>query len=361
MKKLKLININKSYERNIPVLKDVSFSVDSGDFLVLLGPSGSGKSTILSIIAGFEQQDSGDVIIDGRNCNKESCQNRDIAMVFQNYALYPSMNVYNNIAFPLVNKHEKKDVIDQKVKAIAKTLQIEDILRKKVDKISGGQKQRVAIGRALVRKPVLLLLDEPLSNLDAVLRTQMRKELYNLHSQLEITMMFVTHDQVEALSLATKIIVLDKGEIQQIGTPQEIYDFPQNEFVATFIGSPQMNIFKECNACPVNDSAYSFSIIGQSYSIQPFESINFPVKLDIGVRPEDIVLTEDDNGKIHIAHKEFLGDVYVYHCEVKIEEEHLSFCVKSKKEYRTDKRYEIKFEKLHVFDAISKKRIQFNE
>lgn len=156
MKKLKLININKSYERNIPVLKDVSFSVDSGDFLVLLGPSGSGKSTILSIIAGFEQQDSGDVIIDGRNCNKESCQNRDIAMVFQNYALYPSMNVYNNIAFPLVNKHEKKDVIDQKVKAIAKTLQIEDILRKKVDKISGGQKQRVAIGRALVRKPVLI-------------------------------------------------------------------------------------------------------------------------------------------------------------------------------------------------------------
>lgn len=126
MKKLELININKSYERNIPVLKDVSFSVDSGDFLVLLGPSGSGKSTILSIIAGFEQQDSGDVIIDGRNCNKESCQNRDIAMVFQNYALYPSMNVYNNIAFPLVNKHEKKDVIDQKVKAIAKTLQIED-------------------------------------------------------------------------------------------------------------------------------------------------------------------------------------------------------------------------------------------
>jgi multiple sugar transport system ATP-binding protein len=151
------------------------------------------------------------------------------------------------------------------------------------------------------------------------------------------------------------------GEIQQIGTPQEIYDFPQNEFVATFIGSPQMNIFKECNACSVNDSTYSFSIIGQSYSIQPFESINFPVKLDIGVRPEDIVLTEDDNGKIHIAHKEFLGDVYVYHCEVKKEEEHLSFCVKSKKEYRIDKRYEIKFEKLHVFDAISKKRIQFNE
>lgn len=179
MKKLELININKTYEHNIPVLKNVSFSVDSDDFLVLLGPSGSGKSTILSIIAGFEPQNSGDVIIDGINCNKIPCQSRDIAMVFQNYALYPSMNVYNNIAFPLVNRHETKDRIAQKVRAIAKTLHIEDILKKKVDKISGGQKQRVAIGRALVREPTLLLLDEPLSNLDAVLRTQMRKELYN--------------------------------------------------------------------------------------------------------------------------------------------------------------------------------------
>ena len=274
MKKLELININKTYELNIPVLKNISFFVDSGDFLVLLGPSGSGKSTILSIIAGFEPQNSGDVFIDGYNCNKKPCQDRDVAMVFQNYALYPCMNVYNNIAFPLINRHEKKEIVNQKVRTIAKTLHIEDILKKKVDKISGGQKQRVAIGRALVREPTLLLLDEPLSNLDAVLRTQMRKELFNLHSQFRITMVYVTHDQSEALSLATKIIVLDGGEIQQIGTPQEIYDFPQNEFVATFIGSPQMNFFKEYNVFTVNERVYSVCLFNQTYIFELVESLN---------------------------------------------------------------------------------------
>ena len=235
MKKLELIDINKSYDTNVPVLKNVSFSVENGEFLVILGPSGCGKSTILSIIAGFEKQNDGSVIIDGINCDTVSCQKRDIAMVFQNYALYPNMNVYNNIAFPLVNRREKKEVIKEKVITISKMLQIEDILGKKVDKISGGQKQRVAIGRALVKNPSLLLLDEPLSNLDALLRSQMRKELYNLHSKLQKTMIYVTHDQTEALALATKIIVLNKGEVQQIGKPAEIYDCPANEFVASFM------------------------------------------------------------------------------------------------------------------------------
>ena len=239
MKKLELIDINKSYDTNVPVLKNVSFSVENGEFLVILGPSGCGKSTILSIIAGFEKQNDGSVIIDGINCDTVSCQKRDIAMVFQNYALYPNMNVYNNIAFPLVNRREKKEVIKEKVITISKMLQIEDILGKKVDKISGGQKQRVAIGRALVKNPSLLLLDEPLSNLDALLRSQMRKELYNLHSKLQKTMIYVTHDQTEALALATKIIVLNKGEVQQIGKPAEIYDCPANEFVASFMRPPK--------------------------------------------------------------------------------------------------------------------------
>ena len=337
MKKLELININKTYEHNIPVLKNVSFSVDSDDFLVLLGPSGSGKSTILSIIAGFEPQNSGDVIIDGINCNKIPCQSRDIAMVFQNYALYPSMNVYNNIAFPLVNRHETKDRIAQKVRAIAKTLHIEDILKKKVDKISGGQKQRVAIGRALVREPTLLLLDEPLSNLDAVLRTQMRKELYNLHSQFQVTMIYVTHDQVEALSLATKIIVLNEGEIQQIGTPKEIYDFPQNEFVAEFIGVPQMNFFRGYDVLDV-EHGYTFSFFDSTYKFEPIEPFNFVKKIDIGVRPEDIILVENDVGMICIIQKEFLGDVYIYHCETRDSLDSFQICVKTKEDYNQNKK-----------------------
>ena len=336
MKKLELIDINKSYETIVPVLKNVSFSVENGEFLVLLGPSGCGKSTILSIIAGFEKQNDGNIIIDGRNCDTVSCQNRDIAMVFQNYALYPNMNVYNNIAFPLVNRREKKEVVKEKVITISKMLQIEDILGKKVDKISGGQKQRVAIGRALVKNPSLLLLDEPLSNLDALLRSQMRKELYNLHSKLQKTMIYVTHDQTEALSLATKIIVLDKGEIQQIGTPTEIYNCPANEFVASFIGSPQMNLISMCKLCSKKNSLYSLSILGCEYQLESLAPIEF---VDVGFRPEDISLVKDENGTIHIKHKEFLGDTYIYHCEVKLNEKNIGFAVKTTDTYNTNTLY----------------------
>lgn len=357
MKKLELININKSYEHDIPVLKNVSFSVDNGDFVVLLGPSGSGKSTILSIIAGFEQQNAGDVVIDGNNCNKVPCQYRDIAMVFQNYALYPSMNVYNNIAFPLVNKREKKTVIDQKVKKIAKMLQIEDILKKKVDKISGGQKQRVAIGRALIRKPTLLLLDEPLSNLDAVLRMQMREELFNLHSQVRVTMIYVTHDQIEALSLATKIIVLNDGKIQQIGTPKEIYDFPKNEFVATFIGNPQMNLFKECSVFSKDNNEKFVLLLGQELPIETNISAKTFCLVDIGVRAEDIVLIKNDSGKTHILYKEFLGDSYVYHCKTQDVKMTFHFCTKTKDDYCTTHTYDVKILKAHFFDASLKIRL----
>ena len=354
MKKLELIDINKSYETNVPVLKNVSFSVENGEFLVLLGPSGCGKSTILSIIAGFEKQNDGNIIIDGRNCDTVSCQNRDIAMVFQNYALYPNMNVYNNIAFPLVNRREKKEVVKEKVITISKMLQIEDILGKKVDKISGGQKQRVAIGRALVKNPSLLLLDEPLSNLDALLRSQMRKELYNLHSKLQKTMIYVTHDQTEALSLATKIIVLDKGEIQQIGTPTEIYNCPANEFVASFIGSPQMNLISMCKLCSKKNSLYSLSILGCEYQLESLAPIEF---VDVGFRPEDISLVKDENGTIHIKHKEFLGDTYIYHCEVKLNEKNIGFAVKTTDTYNTNTPYNATLKKIHIFDAFSKKRI----
>ena len=245
MEKLKVINLAKSYDRDVPVLRDISFCVDDRDFFVILGPSGCGKTTLLNIIAGVEDINGGEIYIDGIRVNENKPQKRDVAMVFQNYALYPTMNVFDNIAFPLRNRHFKKKEIEGKVLSVAKLLHIEDILKKRITQISGGQKQRVAIGRAIVREPKLFLFDEPLSNLDATLRSEMRQELLNLHSQLNSTFIYVTHDQTEALSLATKIMVLRDGVIQQIGTPQEIYDSPNNQFVAQFIGVPAMNLFHD--------------------------------------------------------------------------------------------------------------------
>lgn len=241
MNKLVVSNINKSYDKKNLVLKDVSFSIQEGTFVVIVGPSGCGKSTLLSVIAGVEPLDSGNIFIDGVLSNEIRPQKRDVAMVFQNYALYSTMNVYENIAFPLKNRKVKKNVIKESVLKIATLLRIENILDKKISAISGGQKQRVAIGRAIIRNPKIFLFDEPLSNLDASLRTEMRQELLNLHRKLNATFLFVTHDQIEALTLADLLIVMDNGIIQQIGTPQEIYAFPQNEFVAKFIGSSAIN------------------------------------------------------------------------------------------------------------------------
>lgn len=193
MEKLKVINLAKSYDRDVPVLRDISFCVDDRDFFVILGPSGCGKTTLLNIIAGVEDINGGEIYIDGIRVNENKPQKRDVAMVFQNYALYPTMNVFDNIAFPLRNRHFKKKEIEGKVLSVAKLLHIEDILKKRITQISGGQKQRVAIGRAIVREPKLFLFDEPLSNLDATLRSEMRQELLNLHSQLNSTFIYVTH------------------------------------------------------------------------------------------------------------------------------------------------------------------------
>lgn len=205
MEKLKVINLAKSYDRDVPVLRDISFCVDDRDFFVILGPSGCGKTTLLNTIAGVEDINGGEIYIDGIRVNENKPQKRDVAMVFQNYALYPTMNVFDNIAFPLRNRHFKKKEIEGKVLSVAKLLHIEDILKKRITQISGGQKQRVAIGRAIVREPKLFLFDEPLSNLDATLRSEMRQELLNLHSQLNSTFIYVTHDQTEASTIASFI------------------------------------------------------------------------------------------------------------------------------------------------------------
>jgi multiple sugar transport system ATP-binding protein len=234
-------HISKSYDGKIKVVDDVSFDVADKEFVVLVGPSGCGKSTILRMIAGLETITGGDILINERRVNDLLPKDRDIAMVFQNYALYPHMTVYQNMAFGLKIKKINKKEIDQRVREAAAILEITHLLERKPGEMSGGQRQRVAIGRAIVRKPKAFLFDEPLSNLDAKLRVQMRIELQNLHRRLNSTMIYVTHDQTEAMTLGQRIIVLKDGVIMQVGTPMELYDQPGNHFVAGFIGSPPMN------------------------------------------------------------------------------------------------------------------------
>jgi multiple sugar transport system ATP-binding protein len=241
MTTLALEKISKYYGQ-VPVLTDVNIKVGSGEFLVLLGPSGCGKSTLLHAIAGLHRITSGDIAIDGRSVNEVPCQDRDIAMVFQSYALYPSMTVAKNIGFPLEMRKIPAGEREKAVAEVAKLLRIEHLLDRKPGQLSGGQRQRVAIGRALVRDPKLFLFDEPLSNLDALLRVEMRTELKKLHQRIGKTTIYVTHDQVEAMTLATRIAILNKGVLQQVGTPYEVYNRPSNLFVATFVGSPAMNL-----------------------------------------------------------------------------------------------------------------------
>ncbi len=240
---LKIRNLKKSFGGNA-VINNISFDVREGEFCILLGPSGCGKTTVLRLIAGLEHQDEGEIFIGDREVSTLTPGERDIAMVFQSYALYPHLNAYENMAFPLRIRKRPREETDRKVREAAGLLGIGDLLHRKPKELSGGQRQRVAIGRAIVRSPELFLFDEPLSNLDAKLRGSMRVELAGLHQKLGATMIYVTHDQVEAMTLGEKIILLDRGEIQQTGTPRQIYEKPLNLFVATFIGSPPINLLR---------------------------------------------------------------------------------------------------------------------
>ena len=231
----------KIYPNGTRALEDVNITINDGEFVVLVGPSGCGKTTLLRMVAGLEDITEGEISIGKKTVNEVAPKDRDIAMVFQNYALYPHMSVYDNMAFSLKLRKLPKDEIDQKVKEAAKTLEISELLDRKPKALSGGQRQRVAMGRAIVRNPQAFLMDEPLSNLDAKLRVQMRAELGQLHTQLQTTTLYVTHDQVEAMTMGDRVAVIRKGELQQIDTPREIYSNPKNIFVAGFIGSPSMN------------------------------------------------------------------------------------------------------------------------
>ncbi len=260
MANINIQNINK-YFGKVHVIKDISLDIKSESFTILVGPSGCGKSTMLRMIAGLEEINSGTISIDGQIVNNLPPKERDIAMVFQSYALYPHMTVFDNMAFGLKLEKKSNDEINERVNEAAKILQIQDYLDRKPKQLSGGQRQRVAIGRAITRKPKVFLFDEPLSNLDAALRVQMRVELAKLHDQLNATMIYVTHDQTEAMTLANDIVVLDQGIVSQKGTPMDLYNSPKNLFVAGFIGSPKMN-FIESTVISKNSNSSEVDILG---------------------------------------------------------------------------------------------------
>ena len=286
---LEVKNLFKNYG-STEVLKDINVSIDEGDFLVLVGPSGCGKSTLLNCIAGLEPITGGDMFISGQNMTNVSPKDRDIAMVFQSYALYPTMTVAKNITFGMKVRGIDQATQDAKLAQVASQLQIEPLLHRKPGQLSGGQRQRVAMGRALVRDPKLFLFDEPLSNLDAKLRVEMRTEIKALHQRLGASMVYVTHDQIEAMTLATKIVVMKGGVIQQIGTPAEIYNRPANLFVADFMGSPAMNLIPV--KTKANGKGTRIEIArkdGDPIVLTDTRNQDLPEDVILGVRPEDIV------------------------------------------------------------------------
>ena len=258
---LKFEDIDKSFGRN-NVISKFNLEVEKGKFLVLLGPSGCGKSTLLRMIAGLEKIDDGKILLENNLLNDLLPSKRQIAMVFQSYALYPHMSVFENISFGLKSEKISKNEIKSKVIEAAKILKIEELLDRRPKEPSGGQRQRVAIGRAITRNPKLFLFDEPLSNLDAALRSEMRVEISKLHKKLKSNIVYVTHDQIEAMTLADKIVIMNKGKIEQFGAPDDIYSKPNNIFVAEFIGNPKMNIFKVENKDIINKNTFKFNIIG---------------------------------------------------------------------------------------------------
>lgn len=339
MANVSLVNVEKTYSNGFQAVKRFNLDIRDGEFIIFVGPSGCGKSTTMRMIAGLEEISSGELWIDGQLANFLEPGQRQLSMVFQNYALYPYMSVYENMAFGLrVHKVDKAE-IDRKVKETARLLQIDHLLSRKPAALSGGQKQRVAIGSVLVREPKLLLMDEPLSNLDAKLRSQMRVELAKIHERFSSTIVYVTHDQVEAMTLADRIVVMKEGEIQQIASPNEIYNNPVNQFVAGFIGSPSMNFLPARSGV---ENGIFFLQVGENRL--PISDLlakrikdqgGFGKELVLGIRPEDLHLAENDreadeaarrNGKIQmkVLVREELGAEVLLHGEIEGE----NACVK---------------------------------
>lgn len=300
MAQVKLEGVGKVYPGDVTAVTDFNLDVADGEFVVLVGPSGCGKSTTLRMIAGLEEITTGNITIDDRLINWVSPKDRDIAMVFQNYALYPHMNVYDNMAFGLKLRKFSKSEIQQRIHETAQMLDLQDLLSRKPKQLSGGQRQRVAVGRAIVRQPAAFLFDEPLSNLDAKLRVQMRFEIKRLHSQLKSTMLYVTHDQIEAMTMGDRIVVMNEGLIQQVSDPITLYDRPENKFVASFIGMPPMNFFsgqiqsteQELNFVTAEGVQLAIPPSSMSERLTHYQGSN----LTAGIRPEDLEISLSDFG-----------------------------------------------------------------
>lgn len=315
MADLKLDQIRKSYGA-VDVLHGIDLDVKDGEFVVFVGPSGCGKSTLLRIIAGLEDITSGNLMIDGDIVNTRSPRDRGIAMVFQSYALYPHMTVYKNMAFGLKLDKQDKAAIDARVREAARILQLDQLLDRRPSELSGGQRQRVAIGRAIVRQPKVFLFDEPLSNLDAALRVQTRIEIAKLHQELKSTIIYVTHDQIEAMTLADKIVVMNAGNVEQVGSPMELYHHPKTRFVAGFIGSPAMN-FTNVNIVQAEQGKVTVSVPGGGQSVLPFDvgPDDIGTQVELCIRPEHLALGKEGEltvkGEVDVVEK--LGDsTYLY-------------------------------------------------
>ena len=374
-----LKHICKTYPNGFEAVKDFNLEIKDKEFLIFVGPSGCGKSTTLRMIAGLEEITSGELKIGDTVVNDVEPKDRDIAMVFQNYALYPHMTVYENMAFGLKLRKVPKDQIDKMVKEAAKILDLEQLLDRKPKALSGGQRQRVAMGRAIVCNPKVFLMDEPLSNLDAKLRAQMRVELLKLHEQLGTTMIYVTHDQTEAMTLGTKIVVMKAGYIQQVGAPAKIYNNPINLFVAGFLGSPSMNFFKcRIKAEADNRVALVMEESGQGKKFYLSDPLTKRMGITangrqviLGIRPEDIndengarelgIMNQTENMEEIVVNREMTGAETILY----FDEQNKTHAVRLKPENKTQTGEKIKLyfdmEKIHIFDPETEKNLLYRE
>ena len=363
MASLTLKNIYKVYAGGVTAVSDFNLDIEDKEFIVLVGPSGCGKSTTLRMVAGLEEITDGELYIGDKLVNDVAPKDRDIAMVFQNYALYPHMTVYDNMAFGLKLRKTPKQEIDRRVKEAAKILDIEHLLTRKPKALSGGQRQRVALGRAIVREPKVFLMDEPLSNLDAKLRVQMRTEITKLHQRLQTTFIYVTHDQTEAMTMASRIVVMKDGFVQQVDTPQNLYDYPANLFVAGFIGSPQMNFFTVKLVKEGNDVAAVFGdnkIIIPPSKLSKFADEDYIGKeVYMGIRPEnihdeDVFIQAAPNAVVdcNVEVTELMGSETYLYLSTSGKEENIIARVNPRTTSRAGQKVQIAFDvnHLHFFD-----------